>query len=361
VTWCSVRGFDTTRVISTQLTLLPDGAIELKYASATGALADAVVGVSPGRTGSFTPVNLADAGPNGGTGAVGERFAAQPLLDTVALLRKFYLTHPDNYDQVVIWTDAPLVQDAFAYEVTVANEISGIGQALFDASRDFGSSGRLRSTAVMDWIDKYPDDPAQRVLGENSTLSVLAHESGHRWLALFEFRDHTGTRSDALLGRQLAHWSFFFDSDASVMEGNDIEDLGGGSFRTVDTVRRYSLLDQYAMGLVGSSQVPTMFYVQSPANMSSSRTRESAPQTGISFNGTRRDVLIEDIIAVEGVRSPSVPDSSKVHRQAFIFLSSAGRTPAPSAIGKVDRIRTQWEPFFGQATDGRMVVTTTLR
>ena len=48
----------------------------------------------------------------------------------------------------------------------------------------------------------------------------------------------------------MAHWSFFMDSDASVMEGNDIEDLGGGSFRTVDAVRRYSRLDQYAMGLI---------------------------------------------------------------------------------------------------------------
>ena len=28
------------------------------------------------------------------------------------------------------------------------------------------------------------------------------------------------------------------DSDASVMEGNDIEDLGGGSFRTIGAVRR---------------------------------------------------------------------------------------------------------------------------
>lgn len=361
VTWCSVRGFDTTRVISTQLTLLPDGTIELKYASATGALSDAVVGVSPGRTGDFTPVNLADAGPNGGGGAVGERFAADPLLDTVALLQKFYQTHPDNYDQVVIWTDTPLVQDAFAYEVTVANEIRGIGQALFDASRDFGSSGRLRSTAVMDWIDKYPDDPAARVLGENSTLSVLAHESGHRWLALLEFRDHTGTRSDALLGRQLAHWSFFFDSDASVMEGNDIEELGGGSFRTAAAVTRYSLLDQYAMGLVGEGQVPSMFYVQNPTNMSSPRTRESAPQTGITFNGTRRDVLIQDIVAVQGARVPSVADSAKVHRQAFIFLASGGRTPSAATIGKLERIRTQWEPFFRQATDGRMVVTTTLR
>ena len=48
------------------------------------------------------------------------------------------------------------------------------------------------------------------------------------------------------------------DSDASVMEGNDIEDLGGGSFRTVGAVRRYSRLDQYAMGLlspIGGSAV----------------------------------------------------------------------------------------------------------
>ena len=361
VTWCSVRGFESQRVISAQLTLLPDGAIEFKYGSASAALGDAVVGVSPGRTGEFTPVNLSDAGPAGGADAVGERFAADPLIDTVALLQKFYATHPDNYDQVVIWTDAALVPDAFAYEVTVANEIRGIGQPLFDASGDFGSAGRLRSTAVMDLIDKYPDDPAQRVLGENSTLSVLAHESGHSWLALFEFRDHTSTRSDALLGRQRAHWSFFFDSDASVMEGNDIEDLGGGSFRTTATVSRYSLLDQYAMGLVSDTQVPTLFYVQNPTNMSSSRNRESAPQTGITFNGTRRDVLIQDIIAVEGARVPAVAESPKVHRQAFIFLSSAGRTPSAAAVAKVDRIRTQWEPFFRQATDGRMSVTTTLR
>ena len=54
-----------------------------------------------------------------------------------------------------------------------------------------------------------------------------------------------------------ALWSFFFDSDASVMEGNDIEALGGGMFRTVAAVERFSLLDQYAMGLVPASAVPT--------------------------------------------------------------------------------------------------------
>lgn len=361
VTWCNVRGFDSQRAISTQVSLLPDGAIEFKYGTSTTSLGDAVVGVSPGRTGDFTPVSLSETGPNGGPAAVGERFAEQVQLDALAAIEKFYRTHPDNYDQIVLWTDVPLVRNAFAYEVTVANAVRGIGVPIYDASRDFGSAGRLRSYAVMDWIGKYPESPAQMFLGENSTLSLLAHESGHQWLAFLEFRDHTGIRSTQLLGRDEAHWSFFFDSDASVMEGNDIEDLGGGSFRTAGAVNRYSLLDQYAMGLVPEQQVPPFFYVQNPANMSATRTRESAPQTGITFNGTRREVLIQDVIAIHGPRVPSVADSPRIHRQAFVFLVSAGRQVDGTVVAKIDRIRLLWEPYFLAATDGRMQVITRLQ
>lgn len=361
VTWCNVRGFESTRTITTQLSLLPDGSIEFVYGNNSPVLGDAVVGVSPGRTGDFTPVNLSETNPVGGPAAVGERFAASAQLDTVALVRKFFQTHPDNYDQVLIWTDAPLIQDAFAYETTIANEVRGLGLPVFDASRDFGSAGRLRSIAVMDWLGKYPEDPRQKFLGENTTLSVMGQEVGHRWLAFFDFRDHTGNRSNQLLGRGESHWSFFFDSDASVMEGNDIEDLGGGSFRTVGAVTRYSLLDQYAMGLVGPNQVPAFFYVQNPTNTSSARDRESGPEVGITFNGTRREVLIQDIVAIHGPREPSAANAAKVHRQAFIYLSSAGTAPAQSAIAKLDNIRRQWEGFFLSATDGRMTAITALR
>jgi hypothetical protein len=361
VTWCVVRGFDSTRTITTQMSLLPDGTIEFVYGGDTPSLGDAVIGVSPGRTGDFTPVDLSAAGPTGGPAAVGERFAASAQLDTVALLKKFYQTHPDNYDQVVIWTDARLIDDAFAFELTVANEVRGLGIPLFDASRDFGSAGRLRSVAVMDFLGKYPDDVNQKFLGENSTLGVLGQEVGHRWLAFFDFRDHTGARSNQILGRGESHWSFFFDSDASVMEGNDIEDLGGGAFRTVGAVSRYSLFDQYAMGLVEEDEVPPSFYVQNPTNMSASRTRESGPQIGVMFNGTRRDVLIQDIIAIHGPRVPAARDASRVHRQAFIYLSSSGAGPAASAVTKLDGIRRAWETFFRDATNGRMTAITALR
>ena len=171
---------------------------------------------------------------------------------------------------------------------------------------------------------------------------MLGQEVGHRWLAFLDFSDHTGARSDALLGRDQAHWSFFFDSDASVMEGNDIEDLGGGSFRTTAAVQRYSRLDQYAMGLVSASQVPTFFYVDNPTNVAGGRQADSAPRVGVTFNGTRRDVLIEDVIAINGPRVPSSADSSRVHRQAFLLRGQAGdvRPTArrlPSSIGSAAR------------------------
>lgn len=361
VTWCGVRGFDSPRVTTVQATLLPDGAVELKFGSAIS-ISDAVVGLSPGTTAQFAAVDLSAAGPTaGGSAALGERFAAGNQLDTVAVARKFYRTHADAFDQLIVWTDMRVVTDAFAYETTVANEIRGLGIDVYDLASGFGSGGRLRSLAIMDFLGKYPDDPTQRFLGEGSTLAVLAHEVAHRWLAFFDFRNHRGELSDDLLGRGLAHWSFFLDSDGSVMEGNDIQDLAGGSFRTVGAMSGYSRLDLYAMGLLAESEVPPFFYVESPMNVSPSRDRESAPTLNVTFNGTRREVLIQDIVAANGPRIPSTAQAPRVHTQAFIYVVSAGRTAAADQIEKLDRIRRQWESFFAQATGGRMRVETTLQ
>jgi hypothetical protein len=362
ITWCNVRGFDLTETVTVQTTLLPTGVVEVRFGSEV-TLADAVIGLSPGRTGQFSTVDLsAAAGSAAAAMAIGERFSKDPDIDIVAVSRKFYQSHPDNYDQLVMFTDTRVVTgNVFAYETTVANEIRGINQTVSDASRDFGSAGRLRSLVLMDTLAKYPANPSQQFLGEDSTLSLLGHESGHRWLALLRFRDRNGRNSEELLGRDLAHWSFFFDSDASFMEGNDIEDLGGGSFRTVDAVRRYSLLDQYAMGLVSPSQVPPFFYVEAPTNVVPDRDREDAPDTGVTFNGTRREVRIEDVIDAMGRREPSSSASPRVHRQAFIYIVSNGRTVDPVQVDKLDRIRRDWPDFFRTATSGRMTVETRLR
>ncbi len=359
VTYCNVPGFESSNTATAQATLLPDGSVEMKIASTT-TLKEAVVALSPGHTGTFAPVNLSDAGPtSGGAGAVGERFADSGQLDTVAVARRFYQTHPDTFDQLVMWTDTRLQTTSFAYESTVKNEIRGIGVDVYDIASEFGSAGTLRSVVAMDALTKYPDDPTARLLGQNNTLSLLGQESGHRWLVFFQFRDANGNRSTSLLGRDQAHWSFFVDSDGSVMEGNDWEDKGGGTFVTRDPVRRYSRLDQYAMGLVRDGDVPSFFYIDSPAN--TNKQPESAPvAAGVQVIGTRRDVLIQDVIAAMGARSPSAAESPRVHRQAFIYVITSA-TPAAGQVEKLERIRTAWEPFFFEATERRMSLTAVLR
>jgi hypothetical protein len=360
ITWCNVPEFGATNNrVNVQMRLGSDGNIDFIYGATVGATS-AVVGVSPGATGIFTPVDISTASAGtitGGSGAVGERFAAQREVDFVAMTRKFYQSHADDFDQLVVFTNTRTTPGGvFSYEFTLANEVSGIGVDIYDSSRDFGSSGRLRSIVNMDALAKFPDDPRQRFLGENNALSVMGQECGHRWLAYMEFRDGA-TTSEELLGRDQAHWSFYFDSDASNMEGNDIQDLGNGLFRTVGAVSRYSALDQYAMGLRAAADVPPMFVVSRVTDGSSA---EDAPRIGVDIHGTRKDVRIEDIVAAMGARRPDASTAQKVFRQAFLFVVTQPRETAED-ISKLERFRSAWETYFSESTGGRGTMIARLR
>ena len=86
----------------------------------------------------------------------------------------------------------------------------------------------------------------------------------------------------------------------------------------------------------------------------------ASPEIGVTFNGTRRDVLIQHIIEVEGPRVPNADRSPRLHRQAFIYVVGRGSTADPDDVAKLDAIRRQWEPWFSEATEGRMRVETRL-
>ena len=141
------------------------------------------------------------------------------------------------------------------------------------------------------------------------------------------------------------------------MEGNEIEDLGGGAFRTAASTEKYSRLDLYAMGLATEAEVPRWFFIDAPI---SDRSRENAPIVGVSINGTRRDVLVQDVIDALGPRVPAAADSPRLHRQAFVFVRRASAVLDPQDLTRLARIREQFGPFFSRATENRMAVRTTL-
>jgi hypothetical protein len=357
VTWCGVPDYDGTGRVTAQASLLPGGAVEIRIDDTTD-LDAAVVALSPGATGSFTALNLSNVGTAptaGGSAALGERFAAQASLDLVAAARRAYGELGDDYDQMLFFTDTRVTDPGtVAFETTVRNSITGIGADVMDIGAAYGSASRLSSVLLMDRLSQYSTDPTHRVTGETTTYALVAHESGHRWGATLHFRDARGAESTAWLGRQLAHWSFFCNSDASVLEGNRIEDRGAGSFRTVEAEQRYGPFDLYAMGLLSEDEVPATFYVDNPSG--ANFDPESAPQTGVSFSGTRRDVTIADVVAVMGHRNPPAAQATRLHRQAWVYVVSAGHTAGAADITSLDTIRRGFEGYFAAATGNRMTL-----
>ena len=356
ITWNAVREWNTFRENTFQLSLFPDGSFEYVFGEVSGS--NGIMGFSAGS--NLQSLDIIDISTEQGaviTGSAAERFSLQTELDLTAVGKAFYKTHPDSYDQLVMYTNFAweLGNNAFAFEQNIKNETRGIGLGFMDASSQFGSSGNLESFLAMNQLAAYPDDPDKIFLGTNSAVNLLAHESGHRWMAYA----HLGAdKLTNLLGRDGEHWSFFLNSQASVMEGNEIRDNGDGSFTTTAATTRYSALDQYLMGFLDPANVEPMFYVSEISG--ATQNASSSPAVGVTFRGIRSNFAIDDIIAAEGPRIPDVSLAPKVLRQAFILVIPQGTTVSQADIDKLSKIRRRWQQFYPDATNGRGTVETTI-
>jgi hypothetical protein len=352
--WSGVPASGQINRNSFEAVLHPSGAIDFVYSQMQAR--EAVVGVSPGAAGQPTSADFSAAQPRGSSGALVERFSESEKLDLVAVVHRFLAGHADVFDQLVIYTTRPLnpVPGTLAFELNVRNDVRGIGLELLDDSAQWGSASRLSSVVFMDAIDPYL---------QADGFEILGHEVGHRWLARLRFRDASGADSGALLGRGGVHWSFFLQSDASVLEGNQIADLGGGRFETVDVARRFSALDQYAMGLRAPSEVPPFFVVLEPDGFQPNRGfgAGSSPEAGVRFTGVRKDVHIEQVVAAMGAREPPAERAPRVLRQGFVLVEDAEAPASEPRRRAVARIRARFESFYLEATGGRGHADTRLR
>ncbi|MFQ5520334.1 MAG: hypothetical protein ACE5FK_02950, partial [Candidatus Methylomirabilia bacterium] len=226
VTWSGVPLFFVGTTATFQVVLFNNGVIQMNYQSVTTTPGGGyLVGISPGLLFPFvvTTVDFSQqflsslsALPNLEPLAQVFGSTASPLVHISAVARRFYRTHGDDFDQMAMFANFPhAMGTAFAFELTTRQTVTGIGLALSTPiSSFFGSPGQLQSFLNMNRLGLYPADPATDILGTNSTLDIMGQESGHQWLAFVRF-DDGGVDSDLLLGRALAHWSFFHDSDAS--------------------------------------------------------------------------------------------------------------------------------------------------
>jgi len=267
-----------------------------------------------------------------------------------AIAKEFFRTHKDEYDFITIFTnfDVTMRPDAIAFYNHIKNDVGGIGQQIYDNSALYGSNGKLQGTIDMGNLLKLtttPLDPHYDI-----TVDTMMHETLHRWSAFVKFRDWNGGTSDALLGSDKAHWSFLFDSGGSTLYGNKWRDNGNGTFTSTAVRKYYSSQDLYLMGMLDKSKVPPTLLIDNPAI---DPTQPS--ELGATISGIARTVTVDDIIAVEGERSPSFKDSQKQFKTAFIYVVTPGSFTPDDLIG-IENLRNGYLARFSILTDGQGVV-----
>jgi Squalene-hopene cyclase C-terminal domain/CARDB/FlgD Ig-like domain/Prenyltransferase and squalene oxidase repeat len=272
-----------------------------------------------------------------------------------AVAKEFFHTHKDEYDFVTIITnfDFTMSSDAVAFYSHVKNDVSGIGQKIYDNSKDYGSNGKLQGTIDMGNLLKLATNPLDPKF--NFTVDTMMHETLHRWSAYVKFKDWNGTVSDALLGQDKAHWSFLLDSAGSTLYGNKWKDNGNGTFTSTAVRKYYSPLDLYVMGMIDKSKVPPTLLIDNPAI-----DPTKMPEIGDTINGTARYVNVDDIIAVQdqGERVPNAKDSQKQFKVAFIYVVSPGTFKFDDLPG-IENVRNAYLTRFSILTDGKGLVQVT--
>jgi hypothetical protein len=303
---------------------------------------------------------------------------------------KFYQDHPDIYQAVFVYSNIPLNFMTNVQQGWPVQSISkGIGRELpngqlYNQTTKFCSkNGVLRQAVKMGDIAKLPDNPDDRYTGiigyALSGIELQGHEFGHQWLVGIRAKTVEGKYLCAMKGYEPSgepkqgdcewntsiddynqHWSYFFNSDASLMYGSRIKDLGNGSFELSYDHPKYSELDQYLMGLRSADEVDPskLFYVDNGQQNSGSASMPLQPGKTVNITGTKVSFTISDIIRAMGER---IPQKEPCHwKGAFIIVYEKDKPPSQATIDKVDTYRKRWETFYAYATDNRGSFDTTL-
>lgn len=280
-----------------------------------------------------------------------------------AVSRRFLSAFGDDYDQIAVFLtfDDRTDTRSLAYQLPVKNDVRGIGLGLFDQTDTFGSKGRMQTVLNMKRITVYGRDAADDP--DNGLYAVWAQEAAHRWLVYLNYkRPQDDKDSDALRGRQKAHWARHVQADGSIMDGYLWRDNGDGTYTPVERGKRYGALDQYAMGLRAANEVPAFFALDNITDEEGRPVTTGVLSRSARYKATRVDLTIDDIIRAVGRREPATDAAARDLRMGVVLLGAPG-VPVATLGGeaaRIDQTRRLWTEFYNTAGGGRGKVCTEL-
>jgi MYXO-CTERM domain-containing protein len=281
----------------------------------------------------------------------------------------FLAVHPDDSQFIVIYTTWSLPEGIGAFFQSMANDVHGIGfehiapedivipEPYFDDTPNSQVYGFLHMNR---WTQYLGDDPGGT---DDALISLIfGQELGHAWGSFVYYSESGGPWTTNLLGRSNAHWSFYLNSGGSPMQGHQWVDNGDGTFTAQKTdVFVYSDLDLYLMGLLPAEDVEPWFVLENPYDCFDAAAGDDvcAPPQAFQFEAetytvgaTRRDVGIEDVIAVEGPRTPAWPEAPSEFDVSFLLVKRPGEVLDEGELAALDVIVARSIELFEVQTRG---------
>lgn len=199
--------------------------------------------------------------------------------------------------------------------------------------------------------------------GYNLAMSQIGHEMGHRWSAFVSAKVN-GEKIQ--LGP--THWARGLQAqvafpytrlvEASAMGGGVWQDNFDGTFTQLDDdyyvpATGWSYLDLYLMGMAEPSEVPDFFMLRNL--VAAGRDANGHP----IFKADRVKITVQDVIAVEGLRTPPAPQSQKKFNTGMVVVVEHGKTPSKELIDRTNAIREKWIDYWSVTTGRRSTMTAT--
>ncbi len=258
------------------------------------------------------------------------------------LAPKLYEIYEDAFDFLFFLPNTALDRGGYCGQYrSVNNAATGTGRGMRNLGRFLGSPNKLRGVVEI-FRDLCVDS------------DTMLHEIMHAWgnFAL------PSSANDA-------HWGF---SSANGMLGGfdrrELRDLGdgrysAGSFSPVDAMDKpYGAIELYMAGLLDASEVPDI-WVASDGQW----TGESEQLVSVFAASEVEDWSVERIIEEHGPRTPTVADSQKAFRGAFVLVADQEQPPDQAKMAELSALlnwfsRPQDDPDdpqvnFYEATGGR--------
>ena len=293
-------------------------------------------------------------------------------IDSVDAARKFMATHTDKYHYLILLPNFNHAEGSFHNHVKT--DVLGIGVTPLDNSATYNTSF-LESLVLLRNFNEFPASNEARIMSpaanNDSPLSLMAQEVGHKvaaWVLADELEGPRIRASNFLLGRNDAHWCFYLNGPAtgprtgfSSMEGNFWRDNGNGTYTTARQSDGYAPVDQYLFGFRPSNTVGGFFKLDPGKGKINPDCGHNPYIPGVDTPWTyaypKKNVVVDDIIRINGARVPDSTSARKNYRMAFAILAKQGTFPTSAEIARVDSLRLAWESYFRDESGGGQAFT----